>query len=758
MRILPLILLLLPGLAGAADLYTSTVMPVLKQYCWDCHGDGAHKGDLNLDRFTSPASILKEPKVWHDILINVERHGMPPGKKPKPTQAQRDLVVSWIDNLLYPVNCNAPDPGRVTIRRLNREEYNNTIRDLVGIDIRPADAFPADDTGYGFDNIGDVLTVSPLLWEKYLTAAEKIMDTAIRTGPPPVPAKVFPGEKLRGDGGSVDGCRMLSSNGRAYAEHEFTQPGKYRLKVTAWAMQAGTDPARMDIRQGDQLLKSVEVRAERNEPATYTAEFRVEKPGKVRLSGAFTNDFYDEGIKDPEHRDRNLAVQEIAVEGPVDGPTPPLPASHVRIFAPGEKAATPESRARRIVEDFTRRAFRRPVTRDEVDKHMAFFDQARAQGMNFESAVAFALQVVLVSPHFLFRGEIQPEPDNPKSVHPVNEHALASRLSYFLWSSMPDEELTALADQGRLRSGLKAQVQRMLLDPKSEAFTRNFAGQWFNLRKLESVEPDPELFREFDDDLRRSMIRETELTFRGILIENRPVIDFLLGEFSFMNARLARHYGIPGVEGDQFRRVPLVGTPRRGLLTQASILTLTSNPTRTSPVNRGKWILETVLGTPPPPAPQNVPELDERRETRENQSMRERLQVHRDDPACASCHAIMDPIGFGFERFDGIGRWRDKEGRHAIDSTGELVTGEKFANHADLIRIFTNQRRADFTENVARQLLTYALGRGLEFYDKCAVEEILRRAEKDGFKFQSFILAVVESAPFQKRRGDAGGS
>ena len=641
----------------------------------------------------------------------------------------------------------------MTIRRLNREEYNNTVRDLCHVDIRPADDFPSDDTGYGFDTIGDVLTLSPLLWEKYLTAAERVMDAAIRSGPPPVPSRRFAGKEIKGDGARSEDGRFLHTTGRAYADHDFKDRGLYRVRVTAWADQAGPDPARMEIRVGDQVLKTVDVRAERNSPDTFTAEVRAE-PGQKKIAGAFTNDFYDSEIKDPDRRDRNLCVVEIAVEGPVDAPPPPLPESHRRLFAPGEKAATPEARARRILESFARRAFRRPVSRNELDRFMAFFDQARGQGMNPEASISHMLQGVLVSPHFLFRGELQPEPDNPKAVHPINEHALASRLSYFLWSTMPDPELSALADQGKLRSNLPAQVRRMIADPKSEAFTRNFAGQWFNLRKLETVEPDPGIYKEFDDSLRKSMIRETELQFRTVLAENRPVIDFLLGDFTYVNERLARHYGLPPVSGDSFQRVSLAGTNRRGLLTQASILTLTSNPTRTSPVNRGKWILETVLGTPPPPAPQSVPELDERRETRENQSLRQRMEHHRDDPACASCHAIMDPFGFGLEHFDGIGRWRDTDGKNAINSEGELVTGEKFKNHADLIKIFSNERRDSFIKNVAKQLLTYGLGRGVEFYDKCAIEEILRKSEKDGYRFQSMILAVVESAPFQKRRGD----
>jgi hypothetical protein len=754
MTVLRAILLSLAPLSSiAADPFHSKVMPLIKEYCWDCHGDGAKKGGLNLDRFTSPAEILQEPKIWTDILLNVERHGMPPGKSPKPSQDQRDVVVGWIENLLYPVDCHNPDPGRVTLRRLNREEYNNTVRDLCFVTLRPGDEFPADDTGYGYDNIGDVLSLSPLLWEKYLAAAEKVVEAAIRTGPPPVPSRTFGARDLRGDGSRTDDGRFLSTTGRVYAEHELKAKGRYRLRVTAWETAAGTENSKMEIRAGDQVLKTVEVRGGRNHPETFTAEFDAE-PGLRRLSAAFINDFYDPNEKNPERRDRNLCVASLQLEGPLDAPPPPLPESHRRLFAPGDSATSPEAKARKITEAFLRRAFRRPVTREEVDRHMSIYDLGRRQGLNHEASVGMVMQAALISPHFLFRGELQPEPDNPKAVHLINEHALAARLSYFLWSSMPDAELMGLADRGRLRTVLRDQVRRMIADPKSESFTRNFAGQWFNLRKLETLEPDPVIYKGFDDKLRKAMIRETELHFRAVLEENRPVLDFLLGDFTFVNGRLAQHYGFPGVEGDAFQRVSLAGTKRRGLLTQASILTLTSNPTRTSPVNRGKWVLETVLGTPPPPAPQNVPELEERRESKDNVSLRQLMEHHRDDPACASCHAIMDPIGFGLENFDGIGRWRDQDGNLPIKPEGELVTGESFRNHAELIKIFSNERRAYFIKNVARQLLTYGMGRGVEFYDKCALEEILRKSEKEGYRFQSMILAVVESAPFQKRRGD----
>ena len=359
---------------------------------------------------------------------------------------------------------------------------------------------------------------------------------------------------------------------------------------------------------------------------------------------------------------------------------------------------------------------------------------------------------MLVSPHFLFRGEIQPEPNNPTAIHPVNEFALASRLSYFLWSSLPDEELFALAGKGRLRAQLDTQVKRMLLDPKSEALVENFAGQWLQLRNLKLLAPDAKLFPTFDDNLRNAMVRETTLFVETILRENRSVLDFIDGDFTFLNQRLAKHYGVPGVTGDEFVRVSLKGTPRGGLLTHGSILTLTSNPTRTSPVKRGKWVLENLLGTPPPPPPPDVPELADQKQL--TGTLRQKMEQHRDNPVCSSCHARMDPIGFGFENFDGIGAWRDKDGDAAIDPSGELVSGEKFASPAELRAILMKQKRDDFLRCLAEKLLTYALGRGLEHYDKCAVEQITKGVEQGDFRFAALVGEIVRSTPFQKRRGE----
>jgi hypothetical protein len=379
---------------------------------------------------------------------------------------------------------------------------------------------------------------------------------------------------------------------------------------------------------------------------------------------------------------------------------------------------------------------------------------ADKEGESFENSVKLALEAVLVSPHFLFRGELQPRPRDPNSIHPIDEFALASRLSYFLWSSMPDDELFALAERGKLRKTLDAQVRRMLKESRARALVENFAGQWLQIRNLKLIAPDTVQFPEFDDNLRAAMEKETQLFFEAIMKGDRSVLEFLDSDYTFVNERLARLYGIAGVGGEQFQRVSLKGSQRGGLLTQASILTITSNPTRTSPVKRGKWILDNILGTPPPPPPPDVPDLKEGKEAVLSGTLRQRMEQHRENTLCASCHARMDPIGFGFENFDGIGAWREKDGSFPIDPAGKLVSGETFQGPADLKQILLNRKKEEFLRCLSERLLTYSLGRGLEYYDRKAVDQIAQGLAKSKYKFSSLVLGVVKSAPFQMRRGE----
>jgi len=748
--------------AGAASVFSKTrgaplaisyekqVVPLLERYCFDCHGNGKKKGGLALDAFRNAEVAIRDQETWKKIMENVRGHAMPPDKKPQPTPNESELILHWIENEVFKCDCDHPDPGRVTLHRLNRSEYNHTIRDLVGVNFQPADDFPADDSGYGFDNIGDVLSVPPVLLEQYLAAAEKIMEAAVVTVDPAL-ARIrrFDAEPLEGSApgeGVEGGGRRLAREGDVHVKVKLAEAGEYVLRARAYGEQAGDEPARMTFRLGDQELQTFDVKAVAEAPQIY--EYRVKaSPGTNRFSASYINNFVNQKKK----LDRNLVIEYLEVAGPTDLPLPPLPATHRRIFFREPAPTNRLEYARAILGRFARRAYRRPVSDEEVARLLPLVQSAMKQGDSFERGVQLALEAVLVSPHFLFRGELQPEPDNPKAVHPVNDFALASRLSYFLWSSMPDDELFAEAGLGTLRRNLDAQVRRMLKDPKARALVENFAGQWLQLRNLKIATPDAKTFPNFDDGLRAAMQQETELFFESILRDDRSVLEFLDGQYTFANDRLARHYGLARVKGDQFQRVSLKGTGRSGILTQGSILTLTSNPTRTSPVKRGKYVLENILGTPPPPPPPDVPEL---KETKLTGTLRQRMEQHRENPSCASCHARMDPIGFGFENFDGIGAWRKQDGEFAIDPAGQLVSGESFQGSADLTAILVKRKRDQFVRCLSEKMLTYALGRGLEFYDKCALDEITKGMAKRNYKFSALVTGIARSVPFQQRRGE----
>jgi hypothetical protein len=590
--------------------YPKDIAPLLAAYCTGCHGGARPKGGLALDNIKSDADAAASVKIWQKVAENLRSGEMPPAGKKKPSAAESDRLVHWIETEMLRVDCTKRrDPGFVSLRRLNKAEYKNTIRDLLGVDYKPADDFPADDVGDGFDNIGDVLTLSPLLMEKYLAAAEKVAELAMKNA-----------------------------------------------KTKAWLLPRlpGTKDDRQDV-------------------------------------------------------------------------------------------------ARQVLRPFLQRAYRRAPFPDEVERLARFVALAEKNGDSFERGVQLAVQATLASPHFLFRVERTPRAKGSETVLPISEYELASRLSYFLWSSMPDDELLALAELKALRAGdnLERQVRRMLQDSKARALTANFAGQWLQIRSVQAVTPDKGSYPAFDETLRRAMIRETEMFFDTIVREDRRILEFLDADYTFVNERLAKHYGLPGVKGPEFRKVSLAGTPRRGVLTQASILTVTSNPSRTSPVKRGKWILENILNTPPPPPPPDVPELDDGKELKG--SLRQRMEQHRTNALCASCHQRLDPLGFGFENFDGIGGWRQREGKFAIDASGTLPGGETFNGPLELVAILKS-RAAEFRRCLAEKMLTYALGRGLEHYDRCAVDDICGAVVQGEDRFSSLVLAVVRSDPFQLRR------
>ncbi len=625
-----------------------------------------------------------------------------------------------------------PNVGRVTIRRLNRTEYNNTVRDLVGVDFKPADDFPADDVGYGFDNIGDVLSVSPLLLEKYLTAAETILEQAIVVLDRPKPAKqrveMFR-DKFKNTPNSIGA-------GITFDE------GDYQIRCRVAADQAGDEPVKVQLLAAGKNLKEFEVKGPSDKTTTEEVTVRM-KQGTSRVAVVLVNP-----TKDPAEGEakRAIYVRSIEVEGPFNPPPPPWPESHKRIMAHKE-GLEPREAAREIITRFATHAFRRPAQPEEVEACLSLFDASAKRGRRFELCVRTALYRVMVSPYFLFRVEFDPTDTPPGTPYMIGEYELASRLSYFLWNSMPDDELLGLAGKGELRKNLTNQVLRMTKDAKSQSFLENFAEQWLTLRKLELSSPDPKLFPKYNVALREAMIKESQLFFGALVRENRSILELLDADFIFVNEQLAKHYGIAGVKGKAFVRVK-APPGRGGILTQASILTLTSNATRTSPVRRGKFVLEQVLNTPPPPPPENVPELEDQQELKG--TLRQVMEQHRANPVCASCHRRMDPLGFAFENFDPVGAWREKDGDADVDASGELPDGRAFKGPDGLKQIF-KQNNSLFVRCLSEKMLTYALGRGLELYDRRAVDKIMEGVAREDFRFAALILEIVKSDPFQMR-------
>ena len=744
-----------------ASAFAGQIKPLLAKYCLDCHGGSKPKAGLDLKKAGDDGAILKDRKLWGRLVEYVESGEMPPEDREHPSDSEVERFAQAVQGILTQVDCGRDvDPGRVTIRRLNRAEYNNTIRDLVGIDFQPADDFPSDDVGYGFDNIADVLTLPPILFEKYLAAAEAIADQAIVVGTGSKgPNRVWDGEQLgRALGGKTfgEGGRLLASNGVVAVSYQFPGDGEYILRARVFGQQAGPDAVRLALRIDGMDVAAARVTAESTAPEVVEARVSLRK-GQHTFAVAFLNDYYNPDESDPHRRDRNLVIESLAAQGPVVSGPENLPDSHKQIFFCTPTATTKNECARAIIERFASRAYRRQATAGEIGRLLRFVDLAEQNGDSFERGIQLAVEAILCSPQFLFRVELDPRPrrkgEQMPPVRQINEIELAARLSYFLWSSMPDEELLRLASEGQLRSGdnLERQVSRMIRDPKSRALVENFGDQWLHLRLLNAIHPDTKQFPTFDEELRRAMLEETRLFFESLIRDDRSVLDFLDSNETFLNARLARHYGIPGVSGDEFRRVRLPDDRRGGLLGQASILTVTSNPTRTSPVKRGKWILEQILGSPPPPPPPDVPELKDEPGAVLAGTLRQRMEQHRANPSCASCHARMDPLGFGLENYDAIGAWRDKEGAFPIDSSGTLPSGQSFQGPKALKAILRG-RNQEFVHCLAEKMLTFALGRGLDYHDACAVDRIVAAMAGNENKFSTLILEIVRSDPFQKRR------
>ncbi len=744
----------------AVDHFGTKIQPFLAKYCLGCHNSDDQAAGVALDEYKSDAAARKDRKVWEMVSGVVADGSMPPKKRkgqplPQPSKGERDGFVGSVGDVTK-LDCTGPtDAGRVTLRRLNRAEYNNTIRDLCGVDFKPAEDFPTDDVGYGFDNIGDVLSLQPIMIEKYLAAADKILEAAIASlAPVKQERQSFRAQQLqavpRGAKNRDKPPRIeFTTEGAAYIDkYNFQADGEYAVRVKAWGTKVGGAAAKLVVRIDGKDHKEFDVDVPSNRAATFEAKLTV-AAGERRVTAGFANPFEDKTEKDAAKKFRTLGVVSIEVDGPIGKSEKPLPAS-TELVLPHRPAGNKDERAaaEKSLAEFARRAYRRPVKPTEVERLMILYDLAAGKGEPFHQAVKLPMKAVLVSPHFLFRIEDDPPAGDP--VRTLNEYELATRLSYFLWATMPDDELYRLADQGELRKPgvLKAQIARMLQDKKAAALTENFAGQWLMLRSVKTATPDTETYPTWDEPLRAAMIRETELFFEHVVRDNRPVTDFLDANYTFVNERLAKHYGIQGVSSSEFRKVALPDARRGGILTMASVLTVTSNPTRTSPVKRGKWVLENLLGTPPPPPAPDVPELEA---TPLKGTLREQMEQHRANPACATCHAKLDPLGFGLENFDGIGLWRTVDRKEKIDSSGVLPDGAKFDGPAELRKILLG--KADlFRRCLAEKLLTYALGRGLEYYDACVLDELVTKLKAGGDTVSALALAIAESDPFQKRQ------
>lgn len=730
----------------AAPTFEKDGRAFVDKYCIRCHGKDPVAG-FDMTKAKNVAAVQKAGEQWDKVYKNVASLHMPPQGLAQPTKAERERFLKTLGGAMA-VNCDVADPGRVTLRRLNRSEYDNTIRDLLGLEMHLSEDFPSDDVGYGFDNIGDVLSLSPLLMEKYLGAAEKIATAAVKDKPKADGVALT--EFQTSSGANQDGATLIFfSQGQASALPKTPRQGLYSLRLTVVADQGGGELPKLEVLVGD-TRQTVDVKATRKEPQTFEFPFKS-AGGPVAVRIGFLNDYYDE--KAPEgQKDRNVVVNEVRLLGPKEGATDVSGTDKLLGISGAPEVGKEREAASAILTRFAGRAFRRPATKDEAERLLKLYDLGTKAGGTHESGLRLGLEAVLTSPSFLFRVETDPKKGGSRLLNP---YELATRLSYFLWSSTPDDRLLELARKGTLTKPevLSAETKRMLADPKSQALADNFAEQWLTLRKLHNFQPNPEQFPSFNEKLRASMLEETKRFFMAVVRENRPSTDFLDGKFSYVNGPLAKLYGLPGVTGDAFQRVELKGDQRGGVLSQAAILAVTSNPTRTSPVKRGKWVLENILGTPPPPPPPGVGDLGDDKKILSTKDLRKRMEAHRSKPDCKSCHARMDPIGFGMENYDAIGRWRTADDGTAIDSSGVLPDGKKFAGPAQLKGILMG-RQDQFVRTLADRLLTYGIGRGLDHSDDCHLTTIVQAAKANGTRFQSLVVSVVQSDPFRKRSSE----
>jgi hypothetical protein len=897
--------------------FKADVQPLLQKYCYECHADGQNNGKVEFDKLTSDSAIL-DHDLWLRALKNVRANIMPPAYADQPTEAEVKTLETWIKRDAFKIDPANPDPGRVTLRRLNRVEYRNTIRDLMGIDYNTEEEFPPDDTGYGFDNIGDVLSVSPMLLEKYMAAAEKITQQAVPTVSKVVAEKTISGAALisggRGGGRGGNSDRVSVATGGTYSRPiTIDQPGEYRIIVqTSVNGSFDYDPGKATMHfkaDGEQLFEDHYVwqnskdysydAVRKFEPGEHELTFEIVPivdqlaaaatqpsaldPSDLQAIAAQQGDAQQaqgpaqaapqqqgaplqpqapaqgrgRGQAPPRRTNIDVRFVRVIIEGPLDESKWIAPPNYNRFFTranPPTESAERKAYAREVLGRFATRAFRRPVDEKTLAKLVAIAESIYTEpGKKFENGIQQAMTAVLASPRFIFRTEDVVAEQKDQQFAQVDEYALASRLSYFLWSTMPDEELFNLAARGELRKNLDAQVKRMLADNRSQAFIENFTGQWLEVRDIDTAaidaavvlardagteaelkaqqeaaraargnrgnrgnranlaaqdpqaQPNPNAQQAspqqgapqqpapqqadaargqaapgalargqgrgnrgnrgngnapaapavtLDAPLRRAMKMETLFYIDYIVHQDRSVLEMLSSNYTFLNARLAQHYGIEGVSGIEMQKVDLPeGSPRGGLLTQGSFLVVTSNSTRTSPVKRGLFILDNFLGNPPPPPPADVPQIEVAEQTLGKEpTMREALALHREKPLCSACHQRMDSLGLAFENFNALGMYRTKERNQDIDASGKLLTGEQLKNANDLKKILINERHMDFYRCLTEKLMTYALGRGLEYYDTEAVDKIVEQLEKNDGRFSTVLMGVIESAPFQERR------
>jgi hypothetical protein len=759
---------------------------LVKRYCVTCHSEKLKTGGLVLENLDL-SHVSAHAETLEKVIRKIGTGSMPPQGMPRPDQATLNGFATWLETSIDHDALAKPNPGRSTLHRLNRTEYANAVKDILGLEIDGAALLPSDDESYGFDNIADVLKTSPALLERYMSASWNISRLAVGDQAIVADTTIYRARPDLSQDEYLPGFPLGTRGGLKFT-HNFQLDGDYVFRIRMW--RATTDIIR-GLKYPNEVELSIDgVRAglvhiggrpdekasEVNSGTSATdldQRLTLRVPVKagphevvvtfLKKTAAQEDDILQPFLRsnvDPVGYQGQTSVDRVSVNGPLDVRGVSETPSRKKIFICRPAAGADDIPcAKKILANLARKSYRRPITDRDTEQLLTFFQKGKNEGKTFDAGIEAALQLILASPEFLFRFEPDPVNVAVDTPYKINDMELASRLSFFLWSTVRDEQLLTVASAGKLKDPavLEQQVKRMLLDPRARALTDNFAGQWLFLRNLRTMNPDFETFPDFDDNLRQAMRRETELFFESVLREDRSVMDFLDANYTFVNERLARHYGMKGIYGEGFRRVTLTDENRYGLLGQASILSVTSLPTRTSPVNRGKWILTNILGTPPPPPPPNVPALKTSAESGKPSSLRERMEAHRANPYCAGCHKVMDPLGFALENFDAVGQWRDTDEGAKIDPSGTMFDGTKVTKPSDVRKMLVSHPDV-FLSVFTQKLMTYALGRGVEYYDMPTIRAIFRDASKNYYKFSSLLMCVIKSGPFQMKVKRAAGN